>query len=120
MKLRHKPTGEIFEGEVAENSFGVAVKIPNATNGVAAEYSYKSLTDLALNWEYLSGVLDRYQLVRPLPTFQIGDVFYMDKEGSLYLEHPSDIRHWRDKVVAYHKTTLEHFPEILTEWFMKI
>lgn len=56
--------------------------------------------------------MKRYKLKRDLPTFKAGDVFYLNEAGSLI--------HDSDGVVAYSWTTLDKFPNILTDWFEEI
>ena len=53
----------------------------------------------------------RYRLLKDLPTFKTGDVFYISQYGALVCDN---------SVMAYSRQTLEEFPEILTEWFEKI
>lgn len=55
----------------------------------------------------------KFILQKDLPTFKAGDVFYLSNFGSLATEDGT--------VVAYHKTTLEKFPNILSdEWFKEV
>lgn len=53
-----------------------------------------------------------YRLRKNLPTFNAGDVFYLSEVGNLIRES--------DNVHAYSWTTLDNFPNILTEWFEEI
>ena len=53
--------------------------------------------------------MKRYKLVKDLPTFNAGDVFYLNEAGSLI--------HESDGVVAYNWITIDKFPNILTDWF---
>ena len=65
--------------------------------------------------------MKRFKLIRELPTFHVGDEFILDSDGCLYLAetcHPNS--HWKSKVMAYHKNTLEKFPNILEDWFVEI
>lgn len=50
-----------------------------------------------------------YRLRKDLPTFDKGELFYMDNRGSL-------IR-LEDNLMAYFCTTVAKFPNILEEWF---
>lgn len=54
----------------------------------------------------------RYKLKRDLPTFKAGDIFYLSDAGNLLRES--------DNIAAYSWTTLEKFPNILTDWFEEI
>ena len=56
--------------------------------------------------------MKRYKLVKDLPTFKAGDVFYLSEMGSLI--------HESDNVPAYSWTTIDKFPNILTDWFEEI
>lgn len=56
--------------------------------------------------------MKRYKLVKGLPTFNAGDVFYLNEAGSLI--------HESDGVVAYNWITIDKFPNILTDWFEEI
>lgn len=54
----------------------------------------------------------RYKLKRDLPTFKAGDIFYLSDAGNLLRES--------DNIAAYSWTTLEKFPNILTDWFEEV
>ena len=56
--------------------------------------------------------MKRYKLKRDLPTFKAGDIFYISDMGNLIRES--------DNVPAYSWSTLEKFPNILTDWFEEI
>lgn len=56
--------------------------------------------------------MKRYKLVKNLPTFNAGDVFYLSEAGNLIRES--------DGVVAYSWSTIDKFPNILTDWFEEI
>lgn len=56
--------------------------------------------------------MKRYKLKRELPTFKAGDRFVLIDSGSLI--------HESDGVVAYSWTTLDKFPNILTDWFEEV
>ncbi len=59
-----------------------------------------------------------YKLKNNLPTFEAGDIFELRADGCLWLfERYAGENHWKDEVMAYHKRTLEHFPNILRDWF---
>lgn len=60
--------------------------------------------------------MKKYILKRDLPTFKAGDIFIISPDGSLW--HSTGGEHV--DIMAYHRRTLEAFPEILTEWFMEI
>ena len=54
----------------------------------------------------------RYKLKRDLPTFKAGDIFYLSSMGNLF--------HESDDVVAYSWSTIDKFPNIMTDWFEEI
>lgn len=63
----------------------------------------------------------RYRLKRALPTFREGDEFELRPDGCLYLcKTSASWRHWKNRVMAYHRNTLELFPNILEDWFEEI
>lgn len=53
-----------------------------------------------------------YRLRKNLPTFKAGEIFYLSDTGNLLRES--------DNVAAYSWTTLDKFPNILTDWFEQI
>lgn len=55
--------------------------------------------------------MKRYKLLKDLPTFKAGDLFYISEHGDLVRD---------DGVMAYAQQTLDMFPNILTEWFEEI
>ena len=58
--------------------------------------------------------MKRYKLLKDLPTFKAGDLFYISKFGDL-IHDGGDFG-----VTAYARQTLDMFPNILTEWFEEI
>ena len=56
--------------------------------------------------------MKRYKLLKALPTFKAGDVFYLSDGGNLF--------HESKDVLAYSWTTIDKFPNILTDWFEEI
>lgn len=56
--------------------------------------------------------MKRYKLKKDLPTFNAGDVFYLSEVGNLIRES--------DNVPDYSWTTLDNYPNILTDWFEEI
>ena len=56
--------------------------------------------------------MKRYKLKKDLPTFKVGDEFYLDSNNNLRLKG-SDI-------MAYNHKTLEKFSNILKNWFEEI
>ena len=56
--------------------------------------------------------MKRYKLKRDLPTFKAGEVFYLSDAGNLIRES--------DNVPAYSWSTIDKFPNILTDWFEEI
>ena len=66
--------------------------------------------------------MKRYKLLKDLPTFKAGQLAYISGQGSLIAGTPDnpEITYTGVQLMMYHKTTLDKFPEILTEWFEKI
>lgn len=58
--------------------------------------------------------MKRYKLLKDLPTFKAGDMFYISQYGALIYDD-GDFG-----VMAYSQSTLEKFPNILKEWFEEI
>lgn len=56
--------------------------------------------------------MKRYELKRDLPTFKAGEIFYLSDSGNLLRES--------DNVPAYSWSTIDKFPNILTDWFEEI
>ena len=56
--------------------------------------------------------MKRYKLKKDLPTFKVGDEFYLDSDNNLCLKNTS--------VIVYNNFVLEGFPNILTDWFEEI
>lgn len=56
--------------------------------------------------------MKRYKLLKELPTFKAGDIFILIDSGSLI--------HESDGVMAYSWSTIDKFPNILTDWFEEI
>lgn len=54
-----------------------------------------------------------YKLVRDLPTFEEGEIFFIDGRGHL-------ISRAHQNVVAYSGSTLAKFPNILKDWFVEV
>lgn len=54
-----------------------------------------------------------YKLVKDLPTFEEGEIFFIDGRGHL-------ISHAHQNVVAYSGSTLAKFPGILKDWFVEV
>lgn len=55
-----------------------------------------------------------YKLLKDLPTFEAGDLFYISEYGALVYDDGGY------GVMAYAQSELERFPNILTEWFEEI
>lgn len=66
--------------------------------------------------------MKRYKLIKDLPTFKAGDTFHIENDGCLYLDDECvrDSEHWHYHLMAYHKNTLDRFPNILGDWFEEI
>ena len=58
--------------------------------------------------------MKRYKLLKDLPTFKAGDLFYISEYGALVYDNGYG------DVMAYARQTLDAFPNILTEWFEEI
>lgn len=58
--------------------------------------------------------MKRYKLLKDLPTFKAGDLFYTSEYGALVYDDGGF------GIMAYAQSTLEKFPNILTEWFEEI
>lgn len=58
--------------------------------------------------------MKRYKLLKDLPTFKAGGLFYISEYGALVYDDGGF------GVMAYTQSTLEKFPNILTEWFEEI
>lgn len=56
--------------------------------------------------------MKRYKLLKDLPTFKAGEIFYLSDNGNLLRES--------DNVPAYSWSTIDKFPNILTDWFEEI
>ena len=61
--------------------------------------------------------MKRYKLLKDLPTFKAGDLFYISEYGAL-VHNGGDPDGYN--VMAYAQSTLEKFPNILAEWFEEI
>ena len=61
--------------------------------------------------------MKRYKLLKDLPTFKAGDLFYISEHGALVR---NDGDGGEVGVTAYARQTLDMFPNILTEWFEEI
>lgn len=66
----------------------------------------------------------KYKLLKDLPTFRAGDQFELRDDGCLYWvrgwRNPDEVKHWSKEVMAYHRKTLERFPNILKDWFEEV
>ena len=56
--------------------------------------------------------MKRYKLKKDLPIFKAGEIFYISDVGNLFRES--------DNVLAYSRSTIDEFPNILTDWFEEI
>lgn len=66
--------------------------------------------------------MKQYKLLKDLPTFKAGQLAYISEQGSLIAGNPDkpEITDAGVQLMMYYKTTLDKFPEILTEWFEEI
>lgn len=53
-----------------------------------------------------------YKLKKDLPTFNKGELFYLNEYGSLYRVS--------DDLMAYYHTTVAKFPNMLEDWFEEV
>ena len=56
----------------------------------------------------------KYKLLKDLPTFKAGDMFYISQYGALIYDDGGF------GVMVYSQSTLKKFPNILTDWFEEI
>ena len=56
--------------------------------------------------------MKRYKLKKDLPTFKEGEIFYLSDNGNLIRES--------DNIPAYSWSTIDKFPNILTDWFEEV
>lgn len=56
----------------------------------------------------------KYKLLKDLPTFKAGDLFYISQYGDL-MHDGGNVG-----IMAYARHTLDMFPDILTEWFEEV
>ena len=66
--------------------------------------------------------MKRYKLLKDLPTFKAGQLAYVSERGNLIAGTPNspETTDAGTQLMIYHKTTIDKFPEILTEWFEEI
>lgn len=66
--------------------------------------------------------MKRYKLLKDLPTFKAGKLAYVSERGNLIAGTPNspETTDAGIQLMIYHKTTIDKFPEILTEWFEEI
>ena len=65
--------------------------------------------------------MNHYRLKKDLPTFKAGQTFHTDAQGNLWLDDDQGPdNHRLGVVMAYHYKTIEHFPNILDDWFEEI
>ena len=57
----------------------------------------------------------RYRLLKDLPTFKAGGTFHLNAKGNLVSDNE-----FSKGIVAYARSTLAKFPNILTDWFEEI
>lgn len=66
--------------------------------------------------------MKRYKLLKDLPTFKAGQSAYISEQGNLIAGTPDnpETTDTGAQLMMYHRTTIDKFPEILTEWFEEI
>ena len=58
--------------------------------------------------------MKRYRLLKDLPTFKVGDKYYLNENGDLVLSDGDMYR------IVYHHKELDRHPNILKDWFEEI
>ena len=56
--------------------------------------------------------MKRYKLKKDLPTFKVGDIFYLTESKNLF--------HESDGLIDCNWAEIDKFPNILTDWFEEI
>ena len=64
--------------------------------------------------------MKHYKLLKDLPTFMAGDEFELNEKGHLVFVRGAEEAEEGQILVAYASSTLEKFPNILTDWFEEI
>lgn len=64
--------------------------------------------------------MKKYRLKKDLPTFKAGDEFFIPSSGGLWLIEDYTNDGPISKILAYTQSTLDKFPNILTDWFEEI
>lgn len=74
--------------------------------------------------------MKRYKLLKDLPTFKVGEEFFISDSGNLIAGTPSNPKQitvetryglpMKIDLMAYANETLEEFPNILTDWFEEV
>lgn len=64
--------------------------------------------------------MKHYKLLKDLPTFKAGDEFKLNEKGHLvFIKGTQEVEEGQT-LIAYTSSTLEKFPNILTDWFEEI
>ena len=61
--------------------------------------------------------MKRYKLLKDLPTFKAGEIFYLSDTGNLF---DRNFLHAKSSDIVYSFKEIEKFPNILTDWFEEI
>lgn len=64
--------------------------------------------------------MKHYKLLKDLPTFKAGDEFEINNRGDLVFVRGTQEVKEGQTLIAYTDSTLEKFPNILTDWFEEI
>lgn len=122
MKLRNKKTGEIVEAKSFNSGTGsICIYYEEYDGGIGTRECFETLAELNEEWEDAEqNETKRYRLLKDLPTFKAGDEFFADEYGSLWLDQSIDGEPNSSRVMAYHGSTIDKFPNILEEWFEEI
>ena len=64
--------------------------------------------------------MKHYKLLKDLPTFKAGDEFEINNRGDLVFVRGTQEVKEGQTLIAYTNSTLEKFPNILTDWFEEI
>lgn len=61
--------------------------------------------------------MKRYKLLKDLPTFKAGEIFYLSDNGNLF---DRNFLHAKSSNIVYSFKEIDKFPNILTDWFDEI
>lgn len=61
--------------------------------------------------------MKRYKLLKDIPKFKAGDIFYLSDTGNLF---DRNFLHAKSSDIVYSFKEIEKFPNILTDWFEEV